>query len=109
MPTEITKLAERVWIKAAKAIYRITVISTKFVTVKQLKLGDVLLSLYTMKEAEIIYLEIRDWKQSIINVSFILRSIILETASVRKTLYLVNKSALIAGGVNIIISGFDKK
>lgn len=50
---EITKLAERARAKAAKATYGITVASTKFVAARQLKSGDISLSLRTAKEAEI--------------------------------------------------------
>jgi hypothetical protein len=52
-PAEITKLAERARVKAAKATYGVTVASAKFVAAKQLKSGDISLSLRTAKEAEI--------------------------------------------------------
>ncbi|CAG8122318.1 unnamed protein product [Penicillium nalgiovense] len=52
-PAEITKLAEKARVKAAKATYGITVASAKFVAARQLKSGDVSLSLRTAKEAEI--------------------------------------------------------
>jgi hypothetical protein len=52
-PAEITKLAEKARAKAAKATYGVIVASAKFVTVKQLKSGDISLSLRTAKEAEI--------------------------------------------------------
>lgn len=52
-PAEITKLAERARVRAAKATYGVTVASTKFVAAKQLKSGDISLSLRTAKEAEI--------------------------------------------------------
>ncbi|OQE58359.1 hypothetical protein PENNAL_c0376G05773, partial [Penicillium nalgiovense] len=52
-PAEITKLAEKARVKAAKATYGVTVASAKFVAARQLKPGDVSLSLRTAKEAEI--------------------------------------------------------
>ncbi|OQE60176.1 hypothetical protein PENNAL_c0312G08395, partial [Penicillium nalgiovense] len=52
-PAEITKLAEKARVKAAKATYGITVASAKFVAARQLKSGDISLSLRTAKEAEI--------------------------------------------------------
>lgn len=53
-PAEITKLAEKARVKAAKVTYGLTVASAKFVAARQLKSGDVSLSLRTAKEAEII-------------------------------------------------------
>ncbi|KAK4861010.1 hypothetical protein LT330_010798 [Penicillium expansum] len=52
-PAEITKLAEKARVKAAKATDGLTVASAKFVAARQLKSGDLSLSLRTAKEAEI--------------------------------------------------------
>ncbi|KAJ5393047.1 hypothetical protein N7465_012021 [Penicillium sp. CMV-2018d] len=60
-PAEITKLAERARTKAAKATYGITVASAKFVAAKQLKSGDISLSLRTAKEAEIMRCHRDSW------------------------------------------------
>jgi hypothetical protein len=52
-PAEITKLAEKARVKAAKATDGLAVASAKFVAARQLKSGDISLSLRTAKEAEI--------------------------------------------------------
>ena len=60
-PAEITKLAERARTKAAKATYGLTVASAKFIAAKQLKSGDISLSLRTAKEAEIMRCHRESW------------------------------------------------
>ncbi|KAJ5804660.1 uncharacterized protein N7518_000963 [Penicillium psychrosexuale] len=52
-PAKITKLAEKARVKGAKATHGVTVVSAKFVAARQLKSGDISLSLRTAKEAEI--------------------------------------------------------
>lgn len=49
-PTEITKLA----VKGAKEVDGLIIVSAKFVVPRQLKSGNLSLSLRTMKEAEIL-------------------------------------------------------
>ncbi|CAG8175405.1 unnamed protein product [Penicillium nalgiovense] len=60
-PAEITKLAEKARVKAAKATYGLTVASAKFVAARQLKSGDISLSLRTAKEAEIMRCHRTHW------------------------------------------------
>ncbi|CAG8312335.1 unnamed protein product, partial [Penicillium salamii] len=52
-PAKITKLAEKARVKGAKEVNGLTMASAIFVAARQLKSGDLSLSLRTVKEAEI--------------------------------------------------------
>jgi hypothetical protein len=60
-PTDITKLAEKARLKAAKEIHGLTMASAKFVAARQLKSGYLSLSLRTAKEAEIMRCHRQVW------------------------------------------------
>jgi hypothetical protein len=60
-PAEITKLAEKARVKGAKEVTGLTMASAKFVAARQLKSGDLSLSLRTAKEAEIMRCHRQVW------------------------------------------------
>ncbi|CAG8128391.1 unnamed protein product [Penicillium nalgiovense] len=60
-PAEITRTAEKARVKAAKEVDGLTMASAKFVAARQLKSGDLSLSLRTAKEAEIIRCHRQVW------------------------------------------------
>ena len=60
-PAEITKLAEKARVKAAKEADGLTMASAMFVAARQLKSGDLSLSLRTAKEAEIMRCHRQVW------------------------------------------------